>query len=83
MRTSFLILIFISFTAAQASEINHIVLDKYDFTKEHSFRIPTDFAGHFVIDSSGLSNAKNGKIYLIEIVYTPNPEAVKREEILE
>lgn len=45
-------------------------LVKYDCTLESTLKLPTDFAGRFIIDQNELNTLKGNKVFLVELVYT-------------
>jgi hypothetical protein len=46
------------------------VIEKYNRNLENSLKLPTDFAGHIIVDKSAIELLKGKTIYKIELVYT-------------
>lgn len=46
------------------------VIEKYNRNLENSLKLPTDFAGHIIVDESAIELLKGKTIYKVELVYT-------------
>lgn len=49
---------------------SHEVIEKYNRKLENSLKLPTDFAGHFIVDESSIQMLKGKIIYHVELIYT-------------